>query len=146
MSDDPTKDLKDRRVRSWRTLLETSRAIYRYLDGELQKLGSNVSRFQILFFLYFEGAHSASELAKKLDVSRGNMSTFTKRLMDDGLIAPDDELSKKNRPFFVLTKEGEDNFQELLSKHLQNVKAVAPCLSDDEMQKLIEAKGSVQDN
>ena len=80
-----TKLLKRPEVESWRTLMGTFQTVYRALEQALLREQCSISRFQILFLIYFYGPLSASDIAQKLCVTRGNISTFLNRLEADHL-------------------------------------------------------------
>ena len=107
-------------IKSWRLLMSTFQCVYRQLESALAKKNISISRFQILFFLYFEGNSNAITLSQKLLVTRSNMSMFLKRMEVDGLVdfvVPEG----KKRPEIHLTIKGSRLFEEIFPQHAARV-------------------------
>ncbi|MCO4755914.1 MAG: MarR family transcriptional regulator [Bacteriovoracaceae bacterium] len=130
------KTLADPRIQVWRTVMEVFQSVFDQLETQLNEQGVHMSRFQILFFLYFEGPMSASELARCLLVTRGNISTFIRRLDDDGQIEICPSSPSDARPRYCLTKEAIELFEELFVKHTKLVKKLVPGLGESLKEKL----------
>jgi len=123
--------LDEPEVISWRALLEAFRVIYRQLENALLMEECSIPRFQILFHLYFDGPLAASVIAKRLFVTRGNMSMFVKRLLADKLIEPAYEGRSKGRPAFRLTSRGAVLFEEIFPRHIKRVRRLMLPLNQD---------------
>lgn len=138
--------LKTPEVRSWRTLMVAFQSIYSQLEKDLNSEGISVSRFQILFYLYFEGSHKATELSKKLLVTRANMSMFLKRMESDGMIKFDFP-DRQKRPVVEITKSGVIFFESLFPRHIKRVQKLVvpfskPTLS--ELKKMADSFGQTR--
>ncbi|MFZ3230007.1 MAG: MarR family transcriptional regulator [Pseudobdellovibrio sp.] len=107
-------------IKSWRLLMSTFQCVYGQLEKGLAEKDVSVPRFQVLFYLYFEGRTSASALSRKLLVTRSNMSMFLKRMESDGLINFDFPTGQK-RPEIELTARGSKFFEELFPEHAARV-------------------------
>src|SRR5688572_29592569 len=81
--------LSEPQVKSWHSLMQAYRTVAQHLESSLLKSDCSLSRFQILYIIYFDGATPASVLVRKLGVTRGNISTFLKRKVLDGLLEVD---------------------------------------------------------
>lgn len=103
-------------------------SIFVELEKGLKKDGFHVSRFQILFFLYFGGPLSAADLARHLLVTRGNISMFLKRLERDRQIRVCPSSPSMRRPVYRLTKRAETIFETIFPKHIARVQKLAPAL------------------
>lgn len=51
-------------IKSWRLLMSAFQSVYSQLEKGLANEGISVSRFQVLFYLYFEQRMKASELSR----------------------------------------------------------------------------------
>ncbi|MBA2404996.1 MAG: MarR family transcriptional regulator [Bdellovibrionales bacterium] len=122
--------LNTRTIISWRLALNTVEEVYSRLEDELVKHGCNMSRFEMLFLIYFSGPLSAIQLSQKMKVSRGNISSFIKRLLNDDLIAPCKITSTATRPKYSLSKGGEDFFEKILKIHLKHINKILTPLSE----------------
>lgn len=129
--------LEDPHVKSWRSLFTAFSSIFSYLEKGLKKDGISVSRFQILFLLYFDGPMNAIEIVKKMFVTRGNISTFLKRLEKDKYVKVSQKTTNKSRPYYELTARSKKVFENVLPKHIQRVKEKVPAF-DIGMIKIVE--------
>ncbi len=127
--------LNHQEVRSWRTLMAAFQAVYSNLEKELGNEGLSVSRFQILFYLYFEGNHKATALSKKLLVTRANISMFLRRMEADGLIKYSFPSGQK-RPEVLLTAKGVRFFEDLFPRHIGRVQNLVKPLSQQTLSEL----------
>jgi len=131
-------------VLSWRALMSAFTAIFTRLEKGLMAEGCSVSRFQILFYLYFEGNLPAIAIARKLVVTRGNITMFLRRMESDRLIKPVIPSGQK-RPVFTLTKKGTAFFEKIFPPHIDRVRKLAPILGQDTMR-LLRAVGQSRED
>jgi DNA-binding MarR family transcriptional regulator len=115
-------------IKTWRAFMEAYRSVCAYLDSALHESGQSCPRFQIFFRLYFIGPHSASELAREQDVTRGNMSMFLKRLLNEKQVETFSASGSSKRKLFRLSKKGRKDFELYFPKHVERVKSVVPSL------------------
>lgn len=128
--------LEDPQVASWRALMLAFQSTYKQLSAKLNEDGCSIPRFQILLQLYFSGPMRAVELSVMLFVTRGNMSTFLRRLMSEGLIEIDQQSSAKTRPYYTLTAKGRELFEEIYPKHAKRIKQLVPAFTPEMMHLL----------
>lgn len=121
--------LNNPKVVSWRRALNTVEYMYSRFEDELVKSGCNMSRFEMLFHIYFSGPLSAIQLSVKMGVSRGNISAFVKRLLKDDLIAPCKMSSTATRPKYSLSPRGEVFFEKIFKIHLKHIDLMITPLS-----------------
>lgn len=124
-------------VQSWRALMYAFKGIFAVLERGLIAEGCSVSRFQILFYLYMEGELAAVDIARKLVVTRGNISMFLRRMESDGLVKPKISPGHK-RSVYVLTRAGRSFFESIFPEHIKRVRSTAPKLPQDTVKALIE--------
>lgn len=128
--------LNDPKVISWRHALNTVEFMWARFEDELNKSGCNMSRFEMLFHIYFSGPLSAIQLSVQMGVSRGNISAFVKRLLKDDLIAPCKMSSTATRPKYSLSPNGEVFFERIFKIHLKHIDKMISPLSAKTMQEL----------
>lgn len=119
--------LEHSEVRSWRAMMHAFNTVFSKLEHGLMAEGCSVSRFQILFYLYFEGDLPAVEIARKLVVTRGNISMFLRRMEGDELITKILPAGQK-RPLLRLSPKGERLFETIFPSHIARVRKIAPRL------------------
>jgi DNA-binding MarR family transcriptional regulator len=115
--------------------------LFSILDSRMQKEeGCSLSRLQVFFVLYFEGPYVPVKLAKRLMVTRGNMSTLLKRLEDEDLIATTYEIGTKNRPGYKLSEKGRAQFLRIFPRHIENIGTLFGPLSHATLKELEEVQ------
>lgn len=119
------KERDDPRVETWRKLLVFVESTYEALEKKLNEKDCSYPRFRLLFVLYFEAPCGPASLAKRLHVSRSNLTTFLRRLEEDGLITPCIVSSSETRLKYVLTKKGSEHIEKLMVFHFENIKKLS---------------------
>jgi DNA-binding MarR family transcriptional regulator len=138
------KSLNDSRVTLWRDLLMTVELVYAQLERKLAEKDCTYPRFRLLFALYFDAPLSATQLALRLRVSRGNMSTFIKRLESDGLIYPCPLISTKGRPKYYLSPAGTKYAEDLMDFHFANIRQLPMKLSPKAKKDWLQLKANLE--
>jgi len=123
------KLLDDPQVKTWRSVMSAFQGTLNRLEAGLKEDGFHVSRFQILFYLYFEGPLAAVDLSRKLLVTRGNISTFLKRLESDGQIEVCPSSPSPKRPFYMLSENAVSEFEKVFPKHVKRIQKFVPIFS-----------------
>lgn len=111
----------------------TFKTVCDYLERELYKECYTLSRFQTLFFLYFEGPLTGVDLSRRLLVTRGNISTFLRRLKKDGVLT-ESKMPKSKRKTYVLSQKAEKDFEEIFKKHIQRIEKLMSPLDSSVLQ------------
>lgn len=112
----------DPKVDLWRQMLVMVETLYETLEKRLIEKNCTYPRFRLLFVLYFEAPCGPASLAKRLHVSRSNLTTFLRRLEEDGLIYPCPKKSTETRLKYVLSDQGIEYIEELMTYHFDNIK------------------------
>lgn len=123
-------------VKAWRTLMHTYTQIYRYLESELLKENCSISRFQIFFYLYFHGPMSSIELAQNLNVTRGNISSFIRRLSEDSFVEINAAEGRGGKQLIELSNKGKTLFEGFFPEHIKRVISVMPEISTKSLKAL----------
>lgn len=123
------------KVESWLTILNTYKAIFNHLDMRLQEQGCSISRFQILINLKLQDDVTPVKLAKRMQVSRANMSTFLKRLINDGLVKTQISANSK-RPTYLLSSKGEKYLANIFPRHIEDVETIMEVFDKKDLVKL----------
>ena len=131
-------------VHSWRNIFVTYRALFSHFETRLLELGCTVPRFQILLHIYTDGPLTPVVLSRKMSVSRANMTTFLKRLADDGLIISTEENATVKRPAWNLTAAGVQFFENILPEHISNIQQVVEPLSTKSFKILDKMRENIQ--
>lgn len=139
----------DPRIQTWSAIYGTYKTMMIPLETALQEEKCSFSRLQIMFQLYFHGGKLPAELASSLNVSRANISTFIKRLINDEVVC---SMSDAKRPKYTLTPKGIEEFERYFPKHLDRIKKLIPTASNEIITALedintsIEKKSNIKDS
>ena len=134
------------KIKAWRILFQTHRAIFQYLDSELRKSDCSISKFQIFLLIYFNGPMTPVALSRSLNVSRANTTTFLRRIVKEGLIEPTLEGGSEKRPAFNLTTKGEAYFENIFPEHIEDIEKVYSFHSEDVNQKYLQIVENINGN
>lgn len=127
-------------VVSWRALMSAYKSILSLLEEGLVQDSCSLPRFEILLFLYFNGKLLPVEIAKKMSVTRGNISMFIKRMEADNLVEKI-YLDDRARPFYGLTKDGRILFEKIFPSHVDKISKNMPTLSTKSLKSLNRMRG-----
>lgn len=117
------KHLENPDVMFWQKIRSYVFKTVRELEKSMQNDGMSLSRFELLFFLYFDGELAPVELSRRMDVTRANISTFLRRLEKEELITKVTLNDDQKRPLYMLSKKGKLLFESFFPKHIKRVKA-----------------------
>lgn len=132
-------------VSSWRNLFLTYRAVFSELETKLLQVGCTVPRFQILLHLYLDEQLAPISISKKLKVSRANITTFLKRLIEDELIESTTiNGATEKRPHYKLTLKGNKYFEKLLPGHIDNIKAIMKPFNKQTLNVFEEIRNNIE--
>ncbi|RLA63711.1 MAG: hypothetical protein DRQ88_11100 [Epsilonproteobacteria bacterium] len=126
------------KVKAWRILFRTHRAVFQYLDSEMRKKDCSISKFQVLLLIYFNGPMTPVAFSKRLNVSRANTTTFLRRIVKEGLIEATIEGGSEKRPAFNLTVKGEEYFERVFPEHIKAVEKVFNYHNEDVNKKYLQ--------
>lgn len=108
-------------VEAWKTMRLSYCTIFNELESSLQLEGCSISKFQILYTLYFDGPLKQVKLAEQSKVTKSNISTFMKRIESEKLVRKL-FVDQEKRPKFILTNKGEKFFERIFPIHVSNIK------------------------
>jgi len=134
------------KVKSWRILFRTHRAIFQFLDSELRKNDCSVSKFQILINLYFNGPMTPVQISRQLNVSRANTTTFLRRIVNEGFICTTTENGSAKRPAFDLTPKGEEYFEAAFPDHIAHIEKVNNFHNEEVNKKYLQIIEGLEEN
>ena len=117
------EEMKNPQVESWLSVLRTYRTMFHFLDTRLQQAGCSIPRFQVLIVLCLEDQETPVNIARRLSVSRANVSTFLKRLIADGLIQKN-TIPESRRSTYSLSPKGQSYLKEIFPEHISHIKEV----------------------
>lgn len=121
-------------------LLGTASEMEKSLEGYLAQHGVSLSKFFVLTFLrrYMPEGLTATELAEKISVTRGNMTGLLDGLEKSGLIVRQDSSTDRRVIFIKLSQQGQKLLDEMLPEHFTRVSRIMSSLQEGELKKLTD--------
>lgn len=83
---------------------------------------------------------SSIELAQNLNVTRGNVSTFIRRLSEDSLVEINAAEGRGGKQLIEISNKGKILFESFFPEHIKRVTAVMPEISSKSLKALSEIK------
>lgn len=125
-------------VKSWRSVLNSYKALAAVFESEMQAEGLSLSRFQVMFHLYFSGPMKPVEVADLAMATRSNVSTFIKRMINDGVVRATSKSAEARRPMYELTPRGRRQFETIFPEHIARVRELMPALPSTAVKNLMD--------
>jgi DNA-binding MarR family transcriptional regulator len=103
-------------------------------EAILGRFGLSPGRFAILLWLYKTPKRTLgpSDLAKRLNVSRGTMTQFLDHLEKENLVERQDDPGDRRAMFIHLTDKGLSLFKKVFPLHLEQLELIAKILNRTE--------------
>jgi MarR family 2-MHQ and catechol resistance regulon transcriptional repressor len=118
------------------TLMRASEAVTARTHGHVSDAGLTIGQFGALEALYHLGPLGATELARKLLRSPGNMTTVLDNLERSGLVRRVQEESDRRCITLELTPRGARLIEDLFPLHVARMVSEIGVLTADEQQEL----------
>ena len=130
-------------------LITTGRLIEREVDSLMRaRFDSTIARFDFMSALDRHGPLSLGEVSQHLLVSNGNVTQLRTRLIEDGLIEAEADLSDRRIQRVRLTPRGQGVFNKMAKAHAACVDRLLGDLPEGDKQKLTRlldlARGSIR--
>lgn len=120
-------------------LLEVAGSLNLHKELLYEKFGLTLGRFEILLILINETskALSPSEIAQKMNVTRGTMTQFIDALEKDDLVKREDDPRDRRAMFIKLTAHGESLVKRVLPEHFKRLSYFIRLLTKSERKQLL---------
>ena len=125
------KDLK-----LFRTLLKASKALYDNAAKDITSHGLTIENFIVLELLYNKGPHYIQEISETLKIPSGSITYVVNKLEKKELAKR--EINEENKRYckVLLTKKGEDLFNDIFPKHVDMIVQNLAVLDDSQKEQL----------
>jgi len=105
---------------------------------------SPVSHYRVLYMLNINGALPTSEIGKRLDVSRPNISTLIRKLIDEGMVKRLPDIKDRRIVKIDITDKGKQFISERMRILKELIKESLMQLNDDELVVLNISLGKIE--
>ncbi len=118
---------------AWFRLVRVTKKMFRHMDEPIQSLHLSRAQFDLLMQIAFDSGINQKTCAKRMDVTKGNVTLHLKRLEKAGLV----KRSKVGRDKYLeLSEHGEQAVAEFLPGHDSRVREIFSVLSDEDIHNL----------
>ncbi|MBU3811691.1 MAG: MarR family transcriptional regulator [Candidatus Niameybacter stercoravium] len=117
------------------TLVVFTRAenmIHRKEYQTIKESGLTPAQFGVLEVLYNKGDLKIYEIMEKILTTSGNITVVIKNLEKDGLIKRNADPQDKRSCILSITDKGKELIENILPKHIDNIRNIFGILSDEE--------------
>jgi DNA-binding MarR family transcriptional regulator len=122
---------RDPALLTWYRFIRVLRKIISLMDEQVQDLDVSRYQFDLLMQVAFEGGINQQTCAKRMNVTKGNITQHLDRLEKQGLI----QRQKEGRANYLhLTDRGRDMVAGIMPVHDRRVKEILSVLSEEELQ------------
>jgi MarR family transcriptional regulator, 2-MHQ and catechol-resistance regulon repressor len=106
-------------IRTWLVLMKAHRALTRHAKRSIEALDMCLSDFAILEALLHKGPQGVRQLARRIDLTSGSMTTAIDRLEMRHLVARTDHATDRRAWVIQLTPEGEVLITKVFAGHAE---------------------------
>ena len=126
----------EKELRLFRTRLKASKALYDNATKDITSHGLTIENFMVLELLYNKGPQYIQDISEKLMIPSGSITYVVNKLEKKELVKR--EISEENKRYckVLLTKKGEDLFNEIFPKHVETIVQNLAVLDDSQKEQL----------
>lgn len=121
-------------LRLFRTWLKASKTLYDNATKDIKSHGFTIENFMVLELIYNKGPQYIQVISESLMIPSGSITYIVNKLEKMELVKR--EISEENKRYcqVVLTKKGEDLFNEIFPKHVDTIVQNLAVLDDSEKE------------
>ena len=121
-------------LRLFRTWLKASKTLYDNTTKDIKSHGFTIENFMVLELLYNKGPQYIQVVSEKLMIPSGSITYVLNKLEKKELVKR--EISEENKRYceVLLTKKGEDLFNEIFPKHVETIVQNLAVLDDSQKE------------
>ena len=125
-------------IHTWLALMKAHRALTRYAKRSIQALDMGLSDFAILEALLHKGPQPVRELARRIDLTSGSMTTAIDRLEMRRRVIRTDHATDRRAWVIELTAEGRAQISKVFAGHTEAMERAMRSLSRAERATLTD--------
>jgi MarR family 2-MHQ and catechol resistance regulon transcriptional repressor len=122
---------------TWLVLWKAFEAVQAYALEDISSLGMCMSDFSILEILLHKGPLPSTDIARRVSLTPGSMTTAIDRLEERGLVERQPSKNDRRSRLVALTPAGRKLIQPAFQRHCTSLEKVAAPLSKKDRETLI---------
>lgn len=133
----------EKELKLFRTWLKATKSLYDNVTKDIASHGLTIENFMVLELLYNKGPQYIQEISEKLVIPSGSITYVVNKLENKEFVKR--EIKEENKRYckVVLTKKGEDLFNEIFPKHVEMIVENFAVLDDSQKDQLTALLKSV---
>lgn len=126
----------EKELKLFRTWLKATKTLYDNVTKDITSHGLTIENFMVLELLYNKGPQYIQSISEKLMIPSGSITYVVNKLEKKELAKR--EINDENKRYckVVLTKKGEDLFNEIFPKHVEMIVQNLEVLDDNQKEQL----------
>jgi len=126
----------EKELKLFRTWLKATKTLYDNVTKDITSHGLTIENFMVLELLYNKGPQFIQDISEKLMIPSGSITYVVNKLEKKELAKR--EINDENKRYckVVLTKKGEDLFNEIFPKHVEMIVQNLEVLDDSQKEQL----------
>lgn len=124
-------------ARVWLILWKAYESLHAYAVNDIESLEMCLSDFAILEALLHKGPLPMNDIARRVSLTAGSVTTAIDRLENRSLVSREFQEGDRRTRLITLTPEGLKLIKSAFNKHLQALETVAAPLTKKEREQLI---------
>lgn len=120
-------------------LFRSMQNIETVIKNDISSYQLNTSEFGVLELLFNRGKQPIQSIANRMLMANSSMTYVIDKLEDKNMISRTQDEVDKRITMIDLTKKGHQFFNSIFPNHVQTLKNIYQCLSEDELKVLIES-------
>ena len=126
----------EKELKLFRTWLKATKTLYDNVTKDITSHGLTIENFMVLELLYNKGPQFIQDISEKLMIPSGSITYVVNKLEKKELAKR--EINDENKRYckVVLTKKGEDLFNEIFPKHVEMIVQNLEVLDDSKKEQL----------
>ena len=133
-------DFKPYYIEAMQALFQLSNDLEKAMEVHFARHGSSRSRYLILMVLYHcrETKMQPNEIAKQLNVTRGNMTSIIDGMIREELVTKTHDINDRRQVWIEPTAKAEAFLKKMLPDHFKRVAKLMSAVSKSEIESFIE--------
>ncbi|MGO4106513.1 MarR family winged helix-turn-helix transcriptional regulator [Paenibacillus sp. YAF4_2] len=125
-------------LRLYRIWMKANTALSKNILKDIESYNLNLEYFMILEFLYSKGPHPVQKISETLSIPSGSITYVVNKLERLGLVEKQQNPKDRRAFHVILTKKGEEQFNEIFPKHVSTISHNLSFISKEEKIVLID--------
>lgn len=108
---------------------------HRFPKGSQQYPGIKKNHFRIMFFLHQNSSLTATEIAKRLNMEKGSLTTLIDQLEEVGFVTRSEDHCDRRRSLISLTEDGKALMKDIVDEAIRRMDEILTAADPDELRK-----------